>query len=168
MYDFLPVLIFTTVCLLYVKGLAERTQKICSLYDIRTVFTSGSTLREYFFRVKPPTEFNITKNCVYSIPRSCGKIYKGETGRPLKVRLEEHREAVVRGEIEKSGMVDHIWKEKGNHLPLRDKVEIIYKAEHSQIRRLKESAHMLDYNDLLSRPSIELNTIWEPIIKKAR
>ena len=25
---------------------------------------------------------------------------------------------------------------------------------------------MLGYNDLLSRPSIELNTIWEPIIKK--
>ena len=25
---------------------------------------------------------------------------------------------------------------------------------------------MLGYNDLLSRPSIESNTIWEPIIKK--
>ena len=25
---------------------------------------------------------------------------------------------------------------------------------------------MLGYNDLLSRPSIEMNTIWEPIIKK--
>ena len=32
---------------------------------------------------------------------------------------------------------------------------------------LKESAHMLGYCDLLSRPSIEMNTIWEPIIKKA-
>ena len=27
---------------------------------------------------------------------------------------------------------------------------------------------MLGYNDLLSGPSIELNTIWELIIKKAR
>ena len=130
--------------------------------------TSGSTLRRYLFRVKPPTEFNMTKNCVYSIPCSCGKIYKGETGRPLKVRLEEHRKAIVRGEIEKSGMADHIWKENGNHLPLWDKVEIIDRVEHWRIRRLKESAHMLGYNDLLSRPSIELNTIWEPIIKKAR
>ena len=84
----------------------------------------------------------------------------------LKVRLEEHRNAVVRGEIEKSGMADHIWKEKGNLLPLWDKVEIIDK--HWRIRRLKKSAHMLGYNDLPSRPSIELNTIWEPIIKKAR
>ena len=35
----------TMVCLPYVKGLAERIQKICCPYDIRTVFTSGSTLR---------------------------------------------------------------------------------------------------------------------------
>ena len=108
------------------------------------------------------------KNCVYSIPCSCGKIYKGEIGHPLKVRLEEHQQAVVQGEIEKSGMADHIWKEKGEHLLLWDKVEITDRAEHWRTRRLKESAHMLGYNDLLSRPSIELNTIWEPIIKKAR
>ena len=158
----------TKVCLLYVKGLAERIQKICSPYDIRTVFTSGSTLRRYLFRVKPPTELNMTKNCVYSIPNSCGKIFKGETGRTLKVRLEEHRKAVVRCEMEKSGMADHIWKEKGNHLSLWDKVEIIDWAELWRIRHLKESAHTLGYIDLLSRPSIDLNRIWEPIIKKAR
>ena len=126
----------TTACLLYVEGLAERIQKVCSQYDIRRVFTCGSTLRRYLFRVKPPTEFNMTKNCIYSIPCSCGKIYKGETGHPLKIRLEEHRKAVEWGEIEKSGMADHIWKEKGNHRPLWDKVEIIDKAEHWRIRRL--------------------------------
>ena len=155
----------TTVCLSYVKGLAERIQKICSQYDIRTVFTSGSTLRRYLFWVKLPTEFNMIENCVYSIPCSCNKIYKGETGRPLKVRLEEHRKAVVRGEIEKSGMADHIWKEKGNHLPLCDEVEIIDRAEHWRIIPLRNQ-HMLGYNDLLSWPSIEMNTIWEQIIKK--
>ena len=65
-------------------------------------------------------------------------------------------------------MSSGLLQEKGNHLPLWDKIEIIDRAEHWRIRRLKESAHMLGYNDLLSRPSIELNTMWEPIIKKAR
>ena len=65
-------------------------------------------------------------------------------------------------------MANHILKENGNHLPLWDKVEIIDRAEHWRIRRLKESAHMLGNNDLLSRPSVEMNTIWEPMIKKAR
>ena len=34
----------TMLCLPYVKGLAERIQKIYSPYDIRTAFTSDSTL----------------------------------------------------------------------------------------------------------------------------
>ena len=105
-----------TVCLPYVKGLAESIQRVCSPY-IRTVFTSCSILRRYLFRVKPLTKFNMIKNCVYSIHCSFGKIYKGETGRLLKVRLEEHRKAVVRGEIEKSGMVDHIWRKRENICP---------------------------------------------------
>ena len=65
-------------------------------------------------------------------------------------------------------MADHIWKEKGNPLPLWDELEIIDRTEHRRIRRLKESEHMLGYNDRLSRPSIVMNTIWEPIIKKVR
>ena len=40
----------TTVCMTYVKGLAEKIQKICSPYDIRTIFTSGSTLRRYLLK----------------------------------------------------------------------------------------------------------------------
>ena len=54
----------------------------------------------------------MTKNCVYSIPCSCGKVYQGETCHPLKVRVEEHRKARVRGEIEKPGMADHIMEGK--------------------------------------------------------
>ena len=58
---------FTTVYLPYVKGLAEIIQKICRPYDIRTIFTSGSILRRYLFRVKSPTEFTGIKNCDYPL-----------------------------------------------------------------------------------------------------
>ena len=73
-----------------------------------------------------------------------------------KERLEKHWKAVVWGGIEKSDMVDHTWKEKRNHLPLWDEVKIIDWEEHWRIRHL------------LSRLSIEINIIWEPIIKKVR
>ena len=36
------------------------------------------------------------------------------------------------------GSANHIWKEKENHMPLWDEVEIIDRAEHLRIRRLKE------------------------------
>ena len=65
-----------------------------------------------------------TKNCIYNIPCSCGKSYTGETGRPLSVRLEEHRKATIRGEVEKSGMTEHAWS-NGDHRPAWDETKII-------------------------------------------
>ena len=56
----------------------------------------------------------------------------------LKIRLEEYQKAVIYGEIEKSGMADHILKEKGNYLPLWDKVKIIDRDEPWRISHLKE------------------------------
>ena len=35
--------------------------------------------------------------------------------------------------FEKSGMVDHMWKEKGNYLPLWNEVEIIDREEYWKI-----------------------------------
>ena len=76
----------------------------------------------------------MTKNCVYSIPCICDKVYTDKTCRPLNVRLQKHRKAVVRGEIEKSGMADHIWKEKVNYQTWYDKVKIIDKIEQKRRR----------------------------------
>ena len=132
----------------------------------RTTFGSGSTLHKHLLWVKPPTEYNVTQNWIYSTPCSCGKVYKGETYRPLKARLQEHRKAVGRGEIEKSDMIDHIWKEKGKYLPLWYKVKIIDREGHWKRRCLTEAAHVLGHVDLLSRPDMEMNTIWEPIIER--
>ena len=52
--------------------------------------------------------------------------------------LQEHQKAVIRGEIEKSVITDHIWKEKGNYLPLWDKVKIIDRDKPWRISHLKE------------------------------
>ena len=49
-----------------------------------------------------------------------------------------------------------------------DEIEIIDREEHCRIRCLKEAAYMLGKSDLLSRPSIEMNMIWELLIKKVR
>ncbi|CAI9723794.1 Hypothetical predicted protein [Octopus vulgaris] len=95
---------------------------------------------------------------------SCGRLYKGETCRPFKIKVEEHRKAVTRGDIDKSSIAVHVWK-NGDHLPLWDEVKIIDRKHHWKIRKLKEAAHMLGHN-LLSRPSADMNSIWEPVLTK--
>ena len=74
-----------------------------------TILRSGTTIQKYLFWVELLTEYNI-----YSIPCSCCKVKKVETCHGLKIRLEEHRKVVWQNEMEKLGMANHIWKEKGN------------------------------------------------------
>ena len=51
---------------------------------------------------------------VYHIPCSCGKMYIGETVRRLETRVKEHRDACQEGVLEKSGLVEHTWKNQSN------------------------------------------------------
>ena len=148
-----------TICPPYVKGLSEKIQRICSPYNIRTTFKSLTTLRRYLSWVRTPIV-----EIVYTIPCSCRRKYRREIGRPLKVRLQEYQKVVTYEEVEKSGMADHIWRENGYYRPLWDQVEIIDKEHHWKIRKLNKSAHMLGHKNLLSWPSIEINTIWEPVM----
>ena len=153
-----------TVSLPYTKGLSEKIQRICQKYNIRTIFKSNNTLRGQLCRVKPPNSTGNTKNCIYNIPCSCGKSYTGETGRPLSVRLEEHRKATIRGEVEKSGMAEHAWS-NGDHRPAWDETKIIGREQHWKIRKIKEAVHMaLDANSI-SKPSAEISPIWIPVLR---
>ena len=44
------------------------------------------------------------------------------------------RTIVARGKVEKSGVANHIWKEKGDKCPLWDQAEIIDKEHHQKTR----------------------------------
>ena len=50
------------VSLPYVKSLVKKESKICSPYDIGTIFRSDSTLQKYFFRIKPHLPNKIQHN----------------------------------------------------------------------------------------------------------
>lgn len=90
-----------------------------------TTFKIGSIFRRHLFRIRTPIEGNITKDCVKAIPSSWGKDYKGETGGPIKVRLQEYCKAVTQVEIEMLGISDDIWMVKVDHRNLWDEVEVL-------------------------------------------
>ena len=50
---------------------------------------------------------------VYNIACSrCGLNYIGATKRTLEIRLNEHKAATRRGEVEKSAKAEHAWTER--------------------------------------------------------
>ena len=154
-----------TICLPYTRGLSEKVRRICGKYNIRTVFRSNTTLRQKLTKVKPPTTKLQTKNCIYDIPCSCGRSYKGETCRPLSVRLDEHKKATIRGETMKSGMAEHAWSE-GDHRPAWEEVTIIDREPHWKVRKIKEAAHIALANNPISKPSADISAVWLSLLGK--
>jgi hypothetical protein len=55
----------------------------------------------------PATYAQQTKQCVWNIPRDCGRRYIGETNRSLQIRIKEHKHKLTQGLLEKSKLVQH-------------------------------------------------------------
>lgn len=63
----------------------------------------------------------------------------------MSIRLQEHRQNVTLWEIEKSTMADRVWREKRDHCPIWEEVEIIDSEQQSKISKSKELAHIIGY-----------------------
>ena len=83
------------VSLPYVAGLSEAYARLLKKHRIQSCMKPYNTLRENL--VHPKDKRDITENAgvLYNIPcKQCPRVYIGETGRRLGVRLKEHRDDV--------------------------------------------------------------------------
>ncbi len=60
----------------YIAGLSESIQRLCKDFDIKTALKSSKTLRSHLTKVKDNVPNTTESSIVYSIPCSCGKVYK--------------------------------------------------------------------------------------------
>lgn len=95
----------------YIKGISEKFRRIGNQYMVKTIFKTRNTLRSSLVKTKPDQDSNLTAQCVHSIPCECGRKYIGETGRPLAVRVREHKQNLRLGYLEKSKLAKHAFEE---------------------------------------------------------
>lgn len=85
--------------------MSHRIKKVAGRYDVSVVFSAPNKLNKICPRVNKKAK-NCQGTCgvhhkkefvacatgvVYSIPLACGKVYIGQTGRCLNIRLKENR-----------------------------------------------------------------------------
>jgi hypothetical protein len=87
-------------------------------------------------KTRPERDPLQTAQCICSIPRECGRSCICETGRPLAVRLWEHRQNLQQGLLEKSKLVHAC--EEGHRVGWDD----FGNWKNSRYRKYKELAHM--------------------------
>jgi hypothetical protein len=84
-------------------------------------------------------------------------------GRPLAMRLRQHRHNLKQGLLDKSKLAQHAYEE--GHKVGWDKARILNIESHSRYRKYKEGAHMACSNNPISQPSLDISPIWIPIIR---
>jgi hypothetical protein len=62
----------------YVKTVSEKFKPIGNRYNTRTIFETKHTLRSSLMKTRPERDPLQTAQCIYSIPRECGRSYTGE------------------------------------------------------------------------------------------
>jgi hypothetical protein len=95
----------------YVKGISQKFKRIGNRYYSRTIFKTQHPLMRSLMKTRPEGGPQQTAQCIYSIPYKCGRRYIGERGRPLAMRLCEHRHSLREGLLEKPKLVQHASEE---------------------------------------------------------
>ena len=106
-------------------------------------------------------ETNLLKQSgvIYRIPCSCGKIYIGETGRELGLRVQEHQKA-VRLCSNRTGLDRHA-RDSGHSMDW-DNITILAREAHWQKRKLKENLEIEKSRDrvLNDYSGYAFNQLW--------
>jgi predicted GIY-YIG superfamily endonuclease len=149
-----------SVVIPYVKGISDKFKRIGNRY-IRTIFKTKHTLRNTFMRTKPMSDPQRTAQCIYNILCEYGRSYVGETGRPLSVRIWEHKFNLKNGLLDKSKLAQHAFEE-GHHISWKE-AKILQIEVNSRQRKYKESAHMACMENPISQHSLEFSpsgSLW--------
>ena len=77
------------------KGLSEAVSRIFTKFGVSVTSKPFKTIRNELVHPKEKVQYEEVSECIYQIPcKHCDKVYVGETGRNLGVRVGEHRKEV--------------------------------------------------------------------------
>ena len=135
----------------YVKGLSKQLRRCLQQQGIRAVLKSETTLRSHLVRPKDAVEPTKQDGVVYRIPCECGKVYIGETGRPMQDRMKEHERDIRLARTQTSAVSEHA--NNTGHNPLWNEVKFIDRCPHWYTRRVKKAILIRLYPNNINRDS---------------
>ena len=169
------------VSLPYVAGLSEAYARLLKKHRIQSCMKPYNTLRENL--VHPKDKRDITENAgvLYNIPcKQCPRVYIGETGRRLGVRLKEHRDDVNKNTESvpytrsqriasesidnKPALTDHATRI--NHTIDWDSTTIVGREDQRLRRQIRETIRIRQETRPLNRDkgNYDLPPLWGPLL----
>ena len=154
-----PVLVLTA------SNLGLKIRPIASKFGIRTVLsqscTLGTTLPNQMERSDP-----LMTSGVYRVPcGECGLAYYGQTMRPIKVRLGEHRTACKYRHLDKSDIARHC-EDTGHRINWEGSHRLAICDRRRTDRLIRESIEIKSHADVMNTTAVEksLGPIFNTIL----
>lgn len=154
------------ISLPYIKGTTNKIAKVLAKHNIMVAFTPPNTIKNMLESAKDAIDPKNHKG-VYSIPCSCHKVYIGETGRYVGVRLKEHISDITRNRSDKSGLAKHACS--SSHYICMEQAKLIHKEDHYLKRRIKEANEIKRSSNNMNRDDgLKLSNTWKPFLNKIK
>ena len=151
----------STNLLRYVQGVSKPLCCCLEQQGIRIVFKSEQTLQSHLVRPKATVDPAKQDGVDYRIPGECGKVYIGETGRPMPERVKEHSSDIRLACTQTSAISEH------THYSIWNEIKFIDQDPHWYTCRVKEAIHTrLHPNNINRDNEIEIPEAWMPAINK--
>ena len=126
------------------------------------MFQQKTTLRGLLSRVKGPQK-HMDKGVVYQIPcAQCNEVYIGETGRPLKTRISEHKRAVATGDVRNANATH--WMRTNYNMDW-GAAHVVDRSNRWQERKIKESVYIRTRRTYNMDSGSSLSPVWNSLIR---
>ena len=126
----------------YIQGTTERVAQILRKRKIKIAFSPPKLLKNMLYKAKDIIDPKHKKG-VYVIPCSYGRLYIGEVGCLVQVRLKEHCADIFHGRSKTSAIAEK-YQDTNHHICMED-AKVIATEDH--------------YNKICIREAIEMKNI---------